>query len=63
MKNEAKRPTCQISSNAASHSRPEDNPEMFTVYLNGGGRRGVTACLAHAAQSEQRGHRVEIILT
>jgi hypothetical protein len=60
MTNEAKRPTCQISGKAASHSRPEDNPEMFTVYLNGA---GVTACLAHAAQSEQRGRRVEIILT
>ncbi len=57
MTNEAKRPTCQVRSKAIEHSRPEDNPEMFLI----DGK--VIECLAHAMKSEQRGHRVEIILT
>lgn len=37
-----------------------DQPEMFKVY-NFDLTRSQTECLAHAAQSEQRGKRVEII--
>jgi hypothetical protein len=56
--------TCKVSSKVIKHSRPEDNPEMFTVYGNGGGRPATSiVCLSHAAAAERKGYRVEIILT
>lgn len=63
MTSEAKRPACQVRSKPFEHSRPEDNPEMFTVFSKGTPVATSVQCLAHAVKSEQRGYRVEIILT
>jgi len=50
---------CEKKNSAIEHSN-ENDPEMFTVYSFDLTRR-FKHCLNHAAESEQRGRRVEII--
>ena len=52
--------TCQ----SQDYETCSDSPEMFrTEYIWGGRKRTKVECLTHAAESEQRGRKVEVDLT
>lgn len=56
---------CQSKMKSVEHSNPETSPEMFIVYRGqeGGDFTKRTECLAHAVVAEEKGYRVDLILT
>ena len=56
---------CQSRSKSVECSNPKTSPEMFIVYRgqDGGDFTKRTECLAHAVVAEDKGYRVDLILT